>query len=78
MRPLKIRRGFNAQNTENSRFSPLSTLRTQITAVLTMKDMKVHEEKPGNAALLSGFKAFRLWRPTPRRWITPGGPPVAN
>jgi len=22
--------------------------------------------------------AFRLWRPTPRRWITPGEPPVAN
>ena len=43
----------------------------------TMKCMKMHEGKPGNAALRSGFKAFRLWRPTPRRWITPGGPPVA-
>ena len=38
----------------------------------------MHEGKPGNAALRSGFKAFRLWRPTPRRWITPGGPPVAG
>ena len=43
-----------------------------------MKFMKMHEGKPGNAALRSGFKAFRLWRPTPRRWITPGGPPVAS
>ena len=43
--------------------------------------MKMHEGKPGNAALRSGFKAFRLWRPIPRlrdRWITPGEPPVAN
>ena len=37
-----------------------------------------NEGKPGNAALRSGFKTFRLWRPTPRRWITPGGPPVAG
>jgi len=43
-----------------------------------MKCMKMHEGNSGNAALRSGFKAFRLWRPTPRRWITPGGPPVAN
>ena len=36
------------------------------------------EVKPGSAGRLTGFKAFRLWRPTPRRWITPGGPPVAS
>jgi len=44
----------------------------------TMKCMKMHEGKPGNAALCSGFKAFRLWRPTPCRWITPGGQPVTS
>ena len=37
-----------------------------------------NEVNPGNAALRSGFKTFRLWRPTPRRWITPSGPPVAS
>jgi len=50
------------------------------------------EGKPGSAGRRTGFMdfwvgsavpadrlyAFRLWRPTPRRWITPGGPPVAG
>ena len=32
----------------------------------------------GAAVPADRLYAFRLWRPTPRRWITPGGPPVAN
>ena len=32
----------------------------------------------GSAVSADRLYAFRLWRPTPRRWITPGGPPVAS
>ena len=32
----------------------------------------------GSAVPADRLYAFRLWRPTPRRWITPGEPPVAS
>ena len=32
----------------------------------------------GSAVPADRLYAFRLWRPTPRRWITSGEPPVAN
>ena len=50
---------------------------------LRHEEHEVNEEKPGSAEVGSAVPsdrlyAFRLWRPTPRRWITPGGPPVAS
>ena len=32
----------------------------------------------GSAVSADRLYVFRLWRPTFRRWITPGGPPVAS
>ena len=60
---------FNHEKHENSR---------KRTNTLHHEGHEVNEAKPGSAGRLTGFKAFRLWRPTPRRWITPGGPPVAS
>ena len=44
----------------------------------TMKNMKGVKENLGTPLSVAAFLISPFRRPTPRRWITPGEPPVAS
>jgi len=43
-----------------------------------MKNMKGVKETPGTPLSVAALGISPFRRPTPRRWITPGEPPVAS